>query len=377
MKRISLDAYRGSSIYLYLFEAIMKKQGLNKDDFLIEHGISPSSYRRARNSEQNIGIEIMTNLASYFQFKLLSSKEIDEMEELLNQIYDEAYYKIYDNFEYFFKRIQEELENKNILFPILQIFKIFLDMNELKLKEDMIDQNMVLFEEIKKYKKFLTKELMVIYEIINIQYMKDIPEDYAVKEFDNGLIYYSLSSSYSFKNEFTKSLYYAEKVRNIFLKENNFARMHHFNLTIISNYNALNNFEKGYELAHSQILSLKALDRRNKDYEMTIRHLVVACLGLGKYQEALKLLGERGKYTSTEIYCLLIAAYYADKKKYEETYKSILPSLKQNIDNADDVIVIEALNSLLRKKDKESLSILEKCNLNYNLFNIFKKIFLE
>lgn len=377
MKRISLDAYRGSSIYLYLFEAVMKKQGLNKDDFLIDHGISPSSYRRARNSEQNIGIEIMTNLASYFQFKLLSSKEIDEMEELFNQMYNEAYYKVYDNFEYFFKRIQEELDNKSILFPILNLFKIFLNHNELKLISVTVEGNEELFEDLKRYKKFLTKDLEPIYEIVHIQYMKDIPEEYATKEFDNGLIYYSLSSSYSFKKEYIKSLYYAEKVRNIFLKENNFARMHHFNNNMMSNYNALNDFEKCYELAHSQILSLKALDRRNKEYEITIRHLVVACLGLGKYQEALNLLGERGKYTSTEIYSLLIAAYYGDKERYEKTYESIIPSLKQNKDNADDVVVIEALNSLLRKKDKESLSILEKCNLNYNLFNIFKKIFLE
>ncbi len=145
----------------------------------------------------------------------------------------------------------------------------------------------------------------------------------------------------------------------------------------MSNYCALNNFEKCYELVQNQILSMKSLGRYGKEYEIAIKHLIVSCLGLRKYQQALKLLGEKGRYKSTEIYCLFIATYYADKKRYEETYKSLLPSLKQNKGNEDDVVVIEALNSLLRKKDKESLLILENCNLNYNLFNIVKKIFLE
>ena len=171
---------------------------------MIEQGISPSSYRRARNSEQNIGYEIIENLSAYFGFNVLSSKEIDEMEELLNQMYNEAYYKIYDNFELFFKRIKEELENKNILFPILQLLKIFLDMNELKLKEDMIDQNKILFEELKRFSKFFTKDIKEIYEVISIQYLEDISEEYATKDCSNGLIYYSLCSSYSFKKRIYK-----------------------------------------------------------------------------------------------------------------------------------------------------------------------------
>lgn len=75
MKDIKLSEYQNTSIYFYLFDAIIKNKNLNKDEFLISIGISPTSYRRARKSEQAIGHEIIKILADYFNYRLLTHDE--------------------------------------------------------------------------------------------------------------------------------------------------------------------------------------------------------------------------------------------------------------------------------------------------------------
>ena len=68
MKDIKLSEYQNTSIYFHLFDVVIKNKNLNKDEFLISIGISPSSYRRARKSEQAIGKEIVKILADYFNY---------------------------------------------------------------------------------------------------------------------------------------------------------------------------------------------------------------------------------------------------------------------------------------------------------------------
>lgn len=58
MKVIHLDLYKETKIYFHLFDFLIKEEKVIKEDFLEKLGISASSYRRARRSEQNIGKEI-------------------------------------------------------------------------------------------------------------------------------------------------------------------------------------------------------------------------------------------------------------------------------------------------------------------------------
>ncbi len=219
MKYINLTPYKESKQYLGLLEILMKNQGLNKDEFLLSHKISPTSFRRARSSEQRVGVEIIEKLSKIFDYRVHTEEEIEEIEILLNQIYNEIYFKIYDNFDFFFEKIEYELNSKSILFPILKLFKLFLLLNEHKQRKDTLRENQDLFSDLQKYEPFYNQDIKEIYEIVKIVFTKDIPDEYMQKEFQNGLIYYSLASKYNYNKECIASLYFADKAKkNIFAR---------------------------------------------------------------------------------------------------------------------------------------------------------------
>lgn len=136
MKDIKLSEYQNTSIYIYLFDAIIKNKNLNKDEFLISIGISPTSYRRARKSEQAIGHEIIKILADYFNYRLLTNEEISNMEILFTNIYNDMYYKCFDNYDSYMNILDHEIATNSILFPILYNFKSFMMLNKILKPEE-------------------------------------------------------------------------------------------------------------------------------------------------------------------------------------------------------------------------------------------------
>ena len=374
MHQISLQVYKESKQYLWLFEIIMKNQGLNKDEFLLSHGISPTSFRRARSSEQRVGIEIIEKLSKIFDYRVYKEEEIDQIELLLNQIYNEVYFKIYDNFDSFFEKIENELNRKSILFPILNLFKMFLILNEHKQRKDTLRENQELFNDLQKYGAFYNQDLKEIYEIVELIFMKDIPDEYMRNEYKNGLIYYSLASKYNFNKDYIASLYFADRARKIFLQEDNFLRIFFLNLIYMHNYNSLGNYKICCELAGNQLLSLKSLEIKSFIQSTTELHLVIAHLGLRNYKKVIELLSNKEVYQSTEVYSLLIAKFMIDKKEYQELYNS---TIKDNQNRKEDLYIIQTLNSFLLKRDKNNLMKLEKSNMREMLVKILKKNFFE
>lgn len=374
MHQISLQVYKESKQYLGLLEIIMKNQGLNKDEFLLSHKISPTSFRRARSSEQRVGVEIIEKLSKIFDYRVHTEEEIDQIEILVNQIYNEVYFKIYDNFDFFYEKIENELNNKSILFPILNLFKLFLLLNENKQRKDILMENQELFNDLQKYVSFYNQDLKEIYEIVKIQFLKDIPSEYMQKEYQNGLIYFSLASKYNFNKDFIASLYFADKARKIFLQEDNFLRIFFLNLICMHNYNSLGNYKKSYELASNQLLSMKSLGISSFIQTTTELHLVIAHLGLRNYEKVIELLSNKEVYQSTEVYSLLIAEFVVDKKGYQELYTS---ALRDNQNREGDLYIIQTLNSFLLKRDKNNLMKLEKSNMREMLVKILKKNFFE
>ncbi len=374
MHQISLQIYKESKQYLGLLEIIMKNQGLNKDEFLLSHKISPTSFRRARSSEQRVGVEIIEKLAEIFDYRICTEEKIYQIEILVNQIYNEVYFKIYDNFDFFYEKIENELNNKSVLFPILNLFKLFLLLNENKQRKDILTENQELFNDLQKYVPFYNHDLKEVYEIVKIQFLKDIPDEYMQKEYQNGLIYFSLASKYNFNKDFIASLYFADKARKIFLKEDNFLRIFFLNLIFMHNYNSLGNYKKSYDLASNQLLSIKSFGISNFIQSTTKLHLIIAYLGLRNYEKVIELLSNKEVYQSTEVYSLLIAKFMVDKKGYQGLYTS---ALRDNQNREGDLYIIQTLNSFLLKRDKNNLMKLEKSNMREMLVKILKKNFFE
>ena len=194
MFKINLLEYKKSKIYFQLFDVILKDLEIKKEDFLIDNDITPSSYRLARKVEQNIGITIIKKLANIYNLKMLEDSKIDEIENKINLIYTDMYYKIYDNYDQYLIYLDELIKDNNILFPIIKLFKLFLLANAHKDIGKFVEENKRIYNEIINYKSFFNETCQEVFFILDIS-MKEINvSEYVMKPYDNALCYFALSS---------------------------------------------------------------------------------------------------------------------------------------------------------------------------------------
>ena len=119
MIRVNLSIYKKCIKFFYLFDALIKNEIYNKEEFLKSKGITPNSYRRARNIEQRIGGEIILKLSEHFKYNIPSNDLIDDLEKLANSIYNDMYYKIFKNYDYYVMEIENMINKNYNIFPIL------------------------------------------------------------------------------------------------------------------------------------------------------------------------------------------------------------------------------------------------------------------
>lgn len=369
MKDIKLSEYQNTSIYFYLFDAIIKNKNLNKDEFLISIGISPTSYRRARKSEQAIGKEIVKILVDYFNYRLLTNEEISNMEILFTNIYNDMYYKCFDNYDSYMNTLDHEIATNSILFPILYNFKSFMMLNKI-LKPEEEKKAFDIYKENKCYENFFNFQLKNIFEIYDIFFLDDFQEYYSINDFDDGLKFYIISSIYVKKNDVIKFFYYADIAKNYFLKDNNFMRVLYLNNTYMNVYSKITDFQSCYNLAKSQYLSLKGIGKKCDISDNALAYFTVSCIALKKYSEILSILDGKIKLLRTVAYCKLVALYMLKEKEYEEARDELLSKSDEN-----EASALNALDSYLKKHDDKSLKIIENTGLKMNFLGALKMIF--
>lgn len=365
MKVIHLDLYKETKIYFHLFDFLIKEEQVIKDDFLQKLGISASSYRRARQSEQNIGKEIKLILAKYFNLRIHTDCEIDKIEDLFNNIYFDAYYKKFDNFDKYLSQLDKEIEAKSLLYPLFYLMKCFIIYNYSEVEPSRKKIADLLMQEILKLKKFFSNDFNELISLIEIAKGNFIEQNIKSR---SGLLYFTLASKMAQNNESIKALYYAQKARDIFLEQNNFLRTYYTNLILMLAYTGISDFQSCYDLAQKQLLSLDAFKNPDKKlYYTTTNHFIIASLGLKRYNETLDLIGESENYPRTAQYCRLVALYMTNKTKYKNELEKLLKD-----DNPDENKVLEALNLVLTKKNKEALALIKQAGLKLNFYNALK-----
>lgn len=125
MKKFDLTLYKESRQYFYLFDVYLKNLAINKDPFLEELGITPSSYRRARMSEQKVGVQIVEQLSKHFGFIVPKSEFINDMSKFTNKIFFNMEYKVYDAYEEDIEYLNKIEKDNYLLFPIINLLKLF------------------------------------------------------------------------------------------------------------------------------------------------------------------------------------------------------------------------------------------------------------
>lgn len=371
MKRFDLSEYRGTKQYFLLFDILIKDEVYNKDDFLNSIGIAPNTYRRCRANEQKKGKELIEILANHFNLKVPTDRDIDELEDFINKVYYDLYYKIFDNIEKYKEKITYYRDNRYLFYPITNMFDILFYINRKSSARKYRDYLPYEYFEIKKLSSYYNESITKIYKILYFRFDKEVDETTLVENDDDGYIYYMMSFRCADLNKYIECLYYSEKAKEILIRENNFKRIVYLNFNIMYSLNALKKHQMCFDMAEKQILSIQSLSDMEYERKTTQSHLVVAALGLRKYQRIIDELNKELYIPLTQAACYLVAKAQLSMDDYIDyfTNKVSLDLMKK-----DEAEFLSTLNSFITTGDKKILNDLYKFDFNHEVINILKKL---
>lgn len=370
MKKIDLSKYKDFRQYFVFYDIEIKGVKSNKEAYLEKKGISPSSYRRAKNDGNKIGIEILEKLNKEFSYEMIDNEIIDEIEDIVNRIYYNVYYKKTDYYEEDMLCLERKLEENLVVFPILLLMKLFLLVNSKIKPKRTLDEFSSIYTKVQKYKKFYNDDLQEILEILNISFQEELDSLILGKNYKNELTYFALSSKCILEKKYIESIYFAEKAKQIFIKDEKAKRIYYINLNLMSAYNYLERYEECNLLAMKQMMALESYKCFEFEYTAAKKHYIISCLGLGHFNTIINMFEKAEKMNKTEICCLLISLYKINKEFYKKYYLSITTS---DICSRSDREFYEILNNIIVKKQKNLISDLESHKITTSVIEIMKK----
>lgn len=369
MNKIDLSIYKQSIKYFSLFDVLIKGEAYNRDEFLKTLGITPNSYRRSKNYEQKIGTEIVYTLSKYFGYSVANNKLINYLEDLINSIYNDMYYKVFKNYDFYVSEVNRLIEQKYNIYPILYLLKLFLQINSLKKGDKIISENQAFYEEVKKYKSFFNNDLLRIFELLYLTFEKDVTEYALAEEFSDGFSYFIVSYRSWLNKKYVDCLYFAEKAQLILLRENNFKRILYLNFNVMSSLNYVKNYKTCLDMCQKQMLTLNSFGCEGFERENTLKHMIVAALGLKDYQLVINLLSNNENYSLTELTCYLFAMSKLSIKDYKNYFSDNIHLEDYNENNRNFLII---LDKFILNNDKKLLIQLEQYNFVKAILEILK-----
>lgn len=371
MKKFDFTIYKSTRQYFLMYDVLIKEKVPNRDNFLIDNDIPPSSYRRCKASEQHGGREIVDKLAKVLYLTTTTDEEIDEIEKFASKVYYQMTYKIFKSYKEDIEYIKGLLEKNHIMFPVLELLLLFLYMNDNRTVKDVIDDYTELFNKVKKYKVFLSDELMEIYELTYIYFKGANKEEIYLKTYTNAITYTILSAQAYNRGDYVACLYFSNRAKEISEKEGNIRRILHLNYNIMTSLLYVGNYEECYELASRQILILESLDINDHTMQLAQKVLLVASIGCQKYEKIIELIDDNSKLNLTELTCLIISYFFIDRKGYELIYKE---RLKRYPIDSNMQKYLNALSAFLKRPDKKYLEKLNHPEIMAPMKKIFKKM---
>lgn len=370
MNKIKLDEYKQNKQYLFLFDILIKEVASNRDFFLEELDIAPSSYRRAKMNEHNISKQYIYKLSNYFGYKIIKENEIEKYQIFLNEIYNNFYYKIDSKFTYLIGKLEECISEKNLFQPIFMLFKLLLTSSKDNSYSIIRNESLYLLEEVKKYSLFFNNEMNEILDYIELLFEENIDnKNYNLND-KSALFYSALASKYCDRNESLISLFYASKAKEKYFLDANYKRLANLEFTIMSCYCNMKNYDKYYELAYKQFFNFKNLNNSINEYNLSKIHLAIAMLSLNKYKDILYMFNDIKDMSFSEIVCVLIAQYKVNKKEYYVLFNNLIQNARNNIQIND----LEIINTYIENKDKKCLKKLSENSVLNILVKLLKEL---
>ena len=368
MIKINLNEYKESKIYFQLLDNIMKEKNISKELFLHDNNINPSTYRRCKKDECNVGIKIVTKLCELFNYKYLDNNQIDEVEQLLNNIYSDMYYKIYKKYDYYVNEIDNYINDNTIIYPVLLLFKGYLLLSNQVSYKIQKEEILALYKEIKQYDYFYNESCLKIYHLLYLSFEEEILEKYYIKKYEDASAYFILSFRALNNKKYSECLYFSEKAKEKSIEDYNIQRIIAINNNILASYMELENYEDCLTLSEIQ---LKVLFSINSDNKILIKGLnnkyMICLLHLKKYDILNKYINENESFDYTKLGIYMTCKYHYNKKEYDELYDSLIKEQPEK-----HIIFIQQVNELLTNKTKKVLKNIKEIGINDYLYKFFE-----
>lgn len=373
MKHFNFDLYKESKQYFQLFDIYIKQFEKNKENVFNKLNINNSSYRRARDNEQTVGREIIKKLSDNYDLKIPSDTFIDQLEKITTRIYNNLYYKVYDTFDNDLSFIDESLTDKTLMFPVFNLLKLFLIINYNISPKKVLEEYKELYEEIKKYKIFLTYELLEIFEIMSLFFEDEYINDGEwVTNYNNPMTYQILASRFYTKERYIEAIFFSLQAEEIMIKDQNFKRYITVNHTLMSSLLYAGNYQECYNRVEKHYYCINSLNFGNSEINITEKYLYVSLLDLKEYKRIIKDLINRDDFNLTLLTCLLVALHSVSKK---DLYKKYLDeNIKLEEFDEDSAKYLKLLIYYLSHRDHKILKNLGKHEIMGSLVNILKRI---
>ena len=172
MKYLNISDYKKTMYQIPIFDVLIKEGVENKDAFLESKKIAPTSYRRAKTKEQNIGEEIVKKLAKHFKLKLITDDIVDKLEKLLNEIYLDINFRVSTKHNIYLEQLDKLLDEDYIISPIIELIKLFVvtfSENDIPV---ILTEHIEDFNYVSDYKDMFNEDLLIIYNMLKLAYSK-------------------------------------------------------------------------------------------------------------------------------------------------------------------------------------------------------------
>ena len=362
MYKIDLSDYKLTKYYFYLFDIMIKEKSIRKEELLMDNKISPSTYRRCRQLEQNIGFVIVDKLCKVLDIKVTPNEIIDEVEEKMNNIYMNIYYSIYNTLKEDLDYLNNLIKENYTITPILKLIRLLIlgyeDIDTSKYILSYVDD----YNELKIYKSFYSDNLLMLYDTISVLFKSKVDDNYLLNENKDCIYYYILSSKLCDEKRYIECFYVMNIIEEILIKEKNFKRLLTLYTKKMHILNTLGDYKSCFELAYMQFYALKSFKDAEYEFKYTIAQLVISALGLKKYKIIYDVLTTKDKVNIDDILCLLISIYYINNEKFDESYNYYYENLE-----GDNRKYLESLYKYLMTKNKNELQVLENTKINMNI----------
>ena len=224
MNNFNLEIYRTTRQYIKFFDVYIKQFEKNKETVFSQVGINNSSYRRARDNEQNVGKEIVEVLSKFYSLYVPNNTDIGDLEKLITRVYYNIYYKIDGTLDNDLNDVNKELERKSILFPIHNLLKLFIIVNTNYSPKVVFEENIDLYLDIKKYTSFFTNELLEIFEILSLFFEDEYNSGAWATTYNNPMSYQILASKYFSQGKYIEAIFFSSRAKEILINDQNFSR---------------------------------------------------------------------------------------------------------------------------------------------------------